>query len=254
MSIITFISDFGTSDHYISSVKASILKYNSNNTIIDISHRVKKYDLSHAAHIFKNVFEEFPRGSVHIIAVKNYESSDKILLFQIDSHFILTFDSGIIGLICSNDKISAIEIDEKHNKIFPEKLMGEIASKLASGINYTTLGKPISVFKRFLDKEVSISKDKIIGYAMRVDSYGNIITNINESDFNKLLKKNSGTFIINLGVDKISKISNSYSDVGIADLFAVFNYNKFLEIGMNGGGASDLLGIKNHTPITIKFL
>ena len=44
MSIITFISDFGLSDHYVSSVKASILKYNSSNHIIDISHEINKYD------------------------------------------------------------------------------------------------------------------------------------------------------------------------------------------------------------------
>ena len=55
-------------------------------------------------------------------------------------------------------------------------------------------------------------------------------------------------------IDKITKISDSYSDVGVADLFAIFNYNGFLEIGMNGGGASELLGIKNHTPISINFL
>ena len=73
--------------------------------------------------------------------------------------------------------------------------MGEIASKLASGINYTTLGKPTSNYKRFLDREVSISKNKIIGYTMRIDSYGNIITNINRLDFNKNLNKSSGSFM-----------------------------------------------------------
>ena len=89
MSIITFISDFGLSDHYVSSVKASILKYNSSNQIIDISHEINKYDLSHAAHVFKNVFEEFPQGSIHIIAVKNYESADDLLLFQINNQYIM---------------------------------------------------------------------------------------------------------------------------------------------------------------------
>ena len=89
---------------------------------------------------------------------------------------------------------------------------------------------------------------------MRIDSYGNIITNISKSDFTNSLNKSSGSFSINLGIDKITKISDSYSDVGVADLFALFNYNGFLEIGMNGGGASELLGIKNHTPISIIFL
>ena len=254
MSIITFISDFGMSDHYVSSVKASILRYNSSNQIIDISHDIKKYDLSHAAHVFKNVFNEFPQGSIHIIAVKNYESSDDILLFQIKNQYIITFNSGIISLITPSENIPATLLDKSLNKIFPGKYMGEIASKLASGINYTTLGKPLLNYKKFLDREISLSKGKIIGYVMRIDTYGNLITNINKKDFNNSLNKSSGSFIINLGIDKISKISENYSDVSVADLFAVFNYNGFLEIGMNGGGASELLGIKNHSPITIKFL
>ena len=48
MSIITFISDFGFKDHYVSSVKASIIKYNQNIKIVDISHNIRKYDISHA--------------------------------------------------------------------------------------------------------------------------------------------------------------------------------------------------------------
>ena len=89
---------------------------------------------------------------------------------------------------------------------------------------------------------------------MRIDHYGKIITNITKSDFNRVLEKNSGSFEINLGVDKICELSKSYNDVNIADLFALFNFSEYLEIGMNKGSASDLLGIKNHTPITINFL
>ncbi len=74
MPIITFISDFGRTDHYVASVEASILKYNPNNNIVNISHQIKKYDLSHAAYVFKNVYKEFPKGSVHIIAVNNSDA------------------------------------------------------------------------------------------------------------------------------------------------------------------------------------
>jgi len=147
-----------------------------------------------------------------------------------------------------------MEIEGIKHSSFPEKLMGEVASKIASGINYTTLGKPISEFKQFSNVEVKITNNEIVGHSIRIDHYGNIITNITKSDFNKVLSKNSGSFEINLGIDKINKLSNSYSDVGIADLFALFNYNENLEIGMNRGNASNLLGIKNHTQISIKFL
>ena len=254
MPIITFISDFGTTDHYVASVKGSVLKYNPNNKIVDISHEVNKYDLSHAAYIFKNIYKEFPQGSVHIIGVNNYDGDNKIILFQLNNQYVITFDSGIISLLDSKENISVIEIEGEKHPSFPEKLMGEVASKIASGINYTTLGKPISEFKQFSNVEVKITNNEIVGHSIRIDHYGNIITNITKSDFNKVLSKNSGSFEINLGIDKINKLSNSYSDVGIAELFALFNYNENLEIGMNRGNASNLLGIKNHTQISIKFL
>ena len=179
---------------------------------------------------------------------------NKIILFQLNNQYVITFDSGIISLLDSKENISAIEIEGEKHPSFPEKLMGEVASKIASGINYTTLGKPISQFKQFSNVEVKITNNEIVGHSIRIDHYGNIITNITKSDFNKVLSKNSGSFEINLGIDKINKLSNSYSDVGIADLFALFNYNENLEIGMNRGNASNLLGIKNHTQISIKFL
>tara|TARA_B100000287_G_scaffold223411_1_gene210804 strand:- start:3630 stop:4394 length:765 start_codon:yes stop_codon:yes gene_type:complete len=254
MPIITFISDFGNTDHYVASVKGSILKYNPNNKIVDISHEINKYDLSHAAYIFKNVYKEFPQGSVHIIGVNNSDDDNDIILFQLNNQYIITFDSGIISLLKNNDKISVILIEGDKHSSFPEKLMGEVASKIASGINYTTLGRPFNEYKEFSDIEVKVTKNEIVGYSVRIDHYGNVITNIKKSDFNRVLSKNSGTFEINLGIDKINKISNSYNDVEIADLFALFNYNDNLEIGMNRGNASNLLGIKNHTQISIKFL
>ena len=184
MSIITFISDFGLKDHYVSSVKASIIKYNQNIKIVDISHNIRKYDISHAAHVFKNVYEEFPNGSIHIISVK-HDNNDDIILFQLNNHFIITYNSGIISLIEPKESYNAILIDGNKHKTFSEKFMAEIALKLVSGINYTTLGSPTKDVRKFLNKETSISRNQIVGYILRIDDFGNFVTNISLSDFNK---------------------------------------------------------------------
>lgn len=253
MAIISFISDFGLSDHYVSSVKASILKYNQNLKIIDISHNIKKYDISHAAYVFKSVFDDFPNESIHIISVK-HDNNDDIILFQLNGHFIITYNSGLIGLIEPKESYNAILLEGNNHFTFPEKYMGEIAAKLASGINYTTLGNPTNNIRKFLNKESSISKNQVIGYVLRIDDYGNLITNITLSDFNKVLSQNSGSFEINVGGEIINALSKSYKDVDTADIFALFNYNKVLEIGMNKGNASELLGIREHASIKINFL
>ena len=62
MSIITFISDFGRTDHYAASVVASILKYNPNNKVVNISHEISKYDLSHAHTFLKMFIKSFQRN------------------------------------------------------------------------------------------------------------------------------------------------------------------------------------------------
>ena len=78
MSIITIISDFGYTDHYVAAIKASIYKLNSNLNVVDISHNIKKYNISHAAHSIRNVYKDFPERSIHIICVKASEKKERI--------------------------------------------------------------------------------------------------------------------------------------------------------------------------------
>jgi len=89
-----------------------------------------------------------------------------------------------------------------------------------------------------------------VKYSCNIFTYSNITL----SDFNKVLSQNSGSFEINLGGEIINALSKSYKDVDTADIFALFNYNKTLEIGMNKGNASELLGIREHASIKINFL
>ena len=69
-----------------------------------------------------------------------------------------------------------------------------------------------------------------------------------------MIDKNSQNFEIIIGIEKLKKINKTYSDVDAGELFALFNSNKFLEIGMNLGNASKLLGMKEDDPISINFL
>ena len=73
MAIITFMSDFGMSDHYVSAVKAKILSINPGLRIFDINHNIEPFNIAHAAHVLKSVFRDFPIGTVHLIAVNSHE-------------------------------------------------------------------------------------------------------------------------------------------------------------------------------------
>ena len=71
MAIITITSDLGLKDHYVSSIKGAILSRLPNVTLIDISHQIPTYNIQEAAYILKNAYPNFPKGSIHLIAVKH---------------------------------------------------------------------------------------------------------------------------------------------------------------------------------------
>ena len=71
MALITFMSDFGYRDHYVAAVKAKILAVNDNIKVIDVNHEIEPYNIAHAAFVCNAVFRDFPKGTVHILAVNS---------------------------------------------------------------------------------------------------------------------------------------------------------------------------------------
>ena len=64
MAIITLLTDFGTTDHYVASLKAKILSINPGVTIVDLSHNIATSDIAHAAHVLKHCYTDFPPHSL----------------------------------------------------------------------------------------------------------------------------------------------------------------------------------------------
>ena len=255
MSLITIISDFGYSDHYAAALKASIYKLNSNLNVVDITHDIKKYNISHAAHTIRNVYKDFPDGSIHIICIKASEKKERIVVVKINDHYFISYDTGIFSLIDLKENYTAVSVDYSILSSFPEKsIMGPIAVKLAVNNDISTIGKPIMNLNKRFFPTVNVSNNNLKGNILRIDHYGNLITNIHLNDFDKLIVKNSENFEIIIGIEKLIEINKTYSDVNAGELFALFNSNQFLEIGMNLGNASKLLGMKEDDPISINFL
>ena len=255
MSLITIISDFGYSDHYAAALKASIYKLNSNLNVVDITHDIKKYNISHAAHAIRNVYKDFPDGSIHIICVKASEKKERIVVVKINDHYFISYDTGIFSLIDLKENYTAVSVNYSILSSFPEKsIMGPIAVKLAVNNDISTIGKPIMNLNKRFFPTVNVSNNNLKGNILRIDHYGNLITNIHLDDFDKLIVKNSENFEIIIGIEKLIEINKTYSDVNAGELFALFNSNQFLEIGMNLGNASKLLGMKEDDPISINFL
>jgi S-adenosyl-L-methionine hydrolase (adenosine-forming) len=257
MAIITFTSDFGTKDHYVAAVKAKIFNYNPTIQVIDISHSIEKYNIAHGSFVLNSVFRDFPKGTVHLVAINSLsDSEDKFIAAKIEDHFFVGTDNGLFHLLTEKASVSVDLWHEKDVSItFPEKnIFAFAAVSLASGKNIYDLGTisaPLTS-KKLINRQLKITPQMIEGMVIHVDSYGNLITNISKKVF--LQQKGEKKAIVCFGRELYDKINANYSNVNSGDCVLIFNDLGYLEIAIKNGNASQLLGLKYDSTIRVEFV
>ena len=255
MAIITFLSDFGESDHYVSAVKAKILSINSGIRIVDISHHIKPCDIAHASFVLKAVFRDFPKGTVHLVAVNSIgQQEDKYIALELEGHYFVGTDNGLFGLISEEEARFQVDINSitPLQTSFPSKLIfAPVAAKLAGNTALQDLGKSLPSYKKMLGRRIKANKSLISGHVIRVDHFGNLVSNIDKATFDILSPQKK--FTITFGRENTTRVNESVNTVEAGDIFVIFNDLGLLEIGINQGHASELLGLGYDSAVIINF-
>lgn len=255
MALITFMSDFGTVDHYVAAVKAAIVSESPSQSITDITHDIRPFDIAHAANVLRNVYKDFPGKTVHIVAVDAMREKSKAMAVEIDGHLFVGFDSGIFSLI-SDKKPSQIAVLENGKSTFPAKdVLAKTALQLANGKSLKDVGTIVEGMTELYARQLKVTKREIAGHVVVVDHYGNLITNIAKTEFDKIIEINGAgvRFAIRFGREQFQNLHSYYSDVESGDCFVFFNSSGQLQIGINKGNASELLGLSVDSPVLIEF-
>lgn len=258
MPIITLTTDLGLKDHYVGIVKGNILKRHQEAIIVDITHEIPPFNILQAAFTLKNSYAEFPDGSIHIVGV-NPESSHESehLVVKHNGHYFIGGNNGIFPLMFEEQLTDAYELTlgpTVQSHTFPTKeIYAQAACHIAKGGTLEMLGrKTDSIIEKTLFRAVSMG-DIIKGMVIHVDHYGNIITNIEETFFKAFGQNRDFSIEFRNGSYDITEISKAYSDVAEGEKLALFSSANLLEIGINQGNASKLLGLKNLDTVRVKF-
>lgn len=275
MSLITLTTDFGTKDHFVGAVKGAIYSELPDARIVDITHHITPFNITETAYILKNTYKSFPDKTIHIIGVDSELSvENKHIALELDGHYFICPDNGLISMIASEIKPTKIVEINIHNHIetsFPVlDVFVQVASHIARGGSLNVIGKEIETYKNIIEiqPKVNQEQDIIIGGIIYVDNYGNVITNISKKLFNTIGK--GRTYTITAKRYTFKKVFNRYNEIVDFNIplekrhfdgekLALFNSAGFLEIAIyrsnldTVGGASTLLGLGYRDTITIEF-
>ena len=273
MQIVTLTTDMGLTDHYVASLKGSLLREKSDLQIVDITHLVNPFDVAQAAYYLSSCFEDFPKGTIHIIAVDTepvinfgsaqHSSLPGILVFK-DQYFVSN-DNGVFSLIVKDQEFESLwHVDDVlSNPLaykFPAKnILVPIAIKLANKVEIDSIATQVEQFKKSITLNPVIEKNLIRGNVLHIDHYGNVITNIDKSTFYRIGENIPFTIFFRKKEYHIDIISKTYNDVSPGERLAFFNNNDLLEIAINkgansrNGGASNLFGLDINDIVRIEF-
>ncbi len=257
MAIITLTSDWGLSDYYVPAVKGAIFSVLPDVNVVDITHNIEPFDVRSAAFIVKNCYKNFPKGTIHILAIDTEESiSNPHVVVKVNDHYFVGTDNSIFSLIIDQDPYEAVIIDVTQDSDFftfsTRDRFVKVAIMLYNNVSLSEIGTPYTLKERIEFKPTYDSKS-IHGLVNYIDSYENLVTNINKPLFEKI--RNGRNFTIKLcsGIYKINTIRKSYQEVPEPDILALFGTHGFLEIALNHGKAASLLGIERDSSVDIYF-
>ncbi|WP_051568670.1 SAM hydrolase/SAM-dependent halogenase family protein [Crocinitomix catalasitica] len=272
MQIITLTTDLGLSDHYVAALKGQLYGSLNNVQVVDISHDVQAFNIAQTAFFLNNVFDDFPKGTIHFLGV---DALPKInignpslnlypLVMKLRGQYIVGCDNGVFSLINDyQDAEMLIRIDDFSAKLalrHPTKYIYlPTIQKIAEGVDLNEIGEVTTDLKKVFTTQPILTVDLIKGAVIHIDKYGNVITNITEKLFNEVGKGNPFTIYFKNARYFIETISTNYHDVPTAEKLALFNENGFLEIAINkgvsgnGGGAGPLLGLNVNDIVRMEF-
>jgi len=253
MHIITLLTDWQNDDYYKAVVKASVLSKIPDIQFVDISHQVNTFHISQAVFLLKSSINQFPEGSIHFFGIQTVSSNNSpIIVAQVNKQYIVANDNGIFdALDIKFDRMVKIEVPISNFPVAEHFV--PIAIKIIEGEELTNIGTEITSSLEYPTIKPTLEDDKIIIPITYIDSYGNLILNIQKDFFEKECQNRRFDIFINSFKFKTSTIHQHYNEVPKSEIFAIFNSAGWLEIGMRMANISQILNLNGQSNIIIKF-
>jgi S-adenosylmethionine hydrolase len=256
--IIALLTDFGTRDHYAGTMKGVALGICPDAVLVDITHDVPAHDVLAGALELAASYKYFPPGTVFLVVVDPGVGSSRrgVAVAAGDFRFVAP-DNGVLSLVLAEAPPRAIvELTDPRyarrsiSRTFEGRdRFAPAAAWLASGLEITALGPPAAGLHTIALPRPQHTADTLHGEVVRVDRFGNLITNIDRRTFEEFAAARAAV-MISIGDRPAAGPVSTYADAADGALTALFGSTDHLEIAVNGGSAAAVLnggrGLRVH--------
>ncbi|MBV6429938.1 MAG: Adenosyl-chloride synthase [Bryobacteraceae bacterium] len=257
--IITLTTDFGLTDHFVGAMKGVILSIAPKARIIDITHGVPAFEVREGAFVFDQAYRCFPKGAIHVVVVDPGVGSERRPILAVGGGYsFIAPDNGVLTTVLQREKCVVREItaDRYFRKPVSQTFHGRdvfapSAAHLAAGVAPAKFGKRIdNAFRLGMLEVVRTGKRAWSGSILRIDKFGNIITNFPCEEFAAIRER---PFEMQVGFEPVSSLQTSYSGARFGEPFVIEGSAGFLEVALKQADAARALGVGVGAPLELKI-
>jgi len=259
--IITLTTDFGTNDHFVGAMKGVILDIVPDAQIVDICHSVQAFDVLDGALTISQAYAYFPNRTVHVVVIDpGVGTARRPILASCDKYHFVAPDNGVLSLVYAREeRMHVRHITSEHyflqpvsNTFHARDIFSPVAAYLAKEVDSLKFGDEVEDYVRFnAPKPKAVDQNKLRGVILKVDRFGNLITNITPQDAPMLFGDTAKKFKILVGSREITEMHNAYAEGAPGEVFCVLGSMGFLEIAANRGAAAQLTGAGKGTDVNV---
>jgi S-adenosylmethionine hydrolase len=257
-AIITLLTDFGLADHYVAAMKGVILGICPEARLVDISHEIKAFGIDDAAFTLGQAYPCFPKGTIHLVVVDpGVGSARRPLLAEADGHRFVGPDNGVLTIPMDRDpKCLVREITAERyfrqpvsNTFHGRDIFAPVAAHSAAGAGAAKFGRRISDAARLdFSAPVAAGSGRWSGKILRVDRYGNLVTNFDRETFGEI---ETERFEVRIGRRKVLRYAGSYTEAPAGLPAVVRGSGGYYEVSINQGDAARELQAKRGDTVEL---
>lgn len=259
--VVALLTDFGTRDHYAGTLKGVVLSVCPDATLVDIAHDVPAHDVLTGALELAACYRYFPHGTIFLVVVDpGVGSARRGIAADIGDYKFVAPDNGVLSAVFrESPPKKVVELTERKyarptvSRTFEGRdRFAPAAGFLAKGVTLVSMGKSLTNYQTIDLPQPSVDGSVLSGAIVRVDRFGNLISNIDRRTFDQFA--NGAPIAIEAGGREVPRIVATYAEAPADELCALFGSTDHLEIAINAGDAAAALQLGRGAAVQVRLV
>lgn len=255
--VIALLTDFGTSDPYVPSMKGVALRVCRSAVIVDVTHEVPPFDIEYGSYVLLSAYRYFPHGTIFVAVVDpGVGTPRRPIAIASRNYYFVGPDNGLMIPAAEDDGVERAVVLTRgeffwkptSRSFHGRDIFAPIAARMACGTDISSLGDPVDPSDLVRPKlRTGLEKvgDCVRIWVHHVDRFGNVVLSERFEKVAEFLGVSVGDKVrVSVRAHELTAtVERVFSAAPPGTLVLYENSFQFAELAVNLGSAEKILHV-----------